>query len=86
MGSPANRSFVGLLAEKGNVVMCATSVSRLEDHVAVRKIALSRLPEDEIEERVARDVARLEEWRQEYRQAGLWEDLPGRRDVLRARA
>ena len=76
MGSQANRHFIGLLAEKGNVVMCGTSVSRLEDHVAIRKIALDRLSGDEVEERVVRDVARLEAWRQEYRQAGLWEDLP----------
>ena len=76
LGSLANRHFVGLVAEKGNVVMCGTSVSRVEDHVAVRKIALSRLPEDQIAERVARDLARLEGWRDGYRQAGLWEDLP----------
>ena len=76
LASPANRHFVGLLAETSGIVMCGTSESRVEDEVAIRHIMSDRHSGSALEEQIAVGVRRLDAWREDYGRAGLWELLP----------
>lgn len=76
LASAANRHFVGLLAEAGEIAMCGTTATRAEDFIAIQNMMGRRHDFDQLRKQSELAMNKLDAWRAVYRQAGFWVDLP----------